>query len=133
MCGWCSRRSASCLLGWCRHESCVAQGDLSDSPSHHGGPICALCSRLTHFCVVYNLVHSLSAEGVSRACPMVKQLYLVATSRKKIKDHLRVDDHDLTFLAVWPGRTIQEHGIGVRNDEVECANLLRPILKWDMS
>lgn len=49
------------------------------------------------------------------------------------EDDLRVDDHDLAFLAVWPGCTIQEHRIGVGDDQVECANLLRPILKWNVS
>ena len=51
----------------------------------------------------------------------------------KNKDDLRVDDHDLTFLAVRSGCTVQEHGIGVGNDEVECANLLRTILEWNVS
>lgn len=64
---------------------------------------------------------------------LVEQLYIVAKHKSKTKDYLRVDDHDLAFLTVWPGCTVQEHRIGVGNDEVECTNLLLPILERNMS
>lgn len=37
---------------------------------------------------------------------LVGQLDIVAKREKKTKDYLRVDNHDLTFLAVWPGGTV---------------------------
>lgn len=36
----------------------------------------------------------------------VERLYIVDKHKNKTRDYLRVDDHDLTFLAVWPGCTI---------------------------
>lgn len=65
------------------------------------------------------LVRRLSAPGRGR--------------QNRDKDYLRVDDHDLAFLAVWTGCAVQEHWLGIGDDEVECANLLLPILEWDVS
>lgn len=37
---------------------------------------------------------------------LVEQLKILAKHKSKTKGHLRVDDHDLTFLTVWPGCTV---------------------------
>lgn len=56
-----------------------------------------------------------------------------ALNTERDKDYSRVDNHHLAFLAVWSGCTVQEHGVGAGNDEVECANLLVTILEWNVS
>jgi hypothetical protein len=56
-------------------------------------------------------------------------LYLIESS----EGYLRVDDHDLSFLAVRASCTVQEHRVSAGDGHVECSDICLAILKGDVS
>lgn len=48
------------------------------------------------------------------------------------RDHIRIDNHDLSLLTMRTCRAVEKHRLGARNGHIECADFGLPVLKGNV-